>query len=55
MGIDLRTERIIDVRREAPAYLGVGRTAHISFFVGVTQLMAGCTEVSRDKLGPRRE
>jgi hypothetical protein len=36
MGIDLKTEQIIDVRREAPAYLGVGRNGrpvHISFFI----------------------
>jgi hypothetical protein len=36
MGIDLKTEQIIDVRREAPAYLGRGRNgrpAHISFFI----------------------
>jgi hypothetical protein len=36
MGIDLRSEQIIDVRREAPAYLGRGRNGrppHISFLV----------------------
>jgi hypothetical protein len=36
MGIDFRSEQIIDVRREAPAYLGLGRggrPVHISFFI----------------------